>query len=206
MFSPRESDDVLGELGDKFPLALVRATERARDDLRALRAWQPRWVATMFQREVAGIVHARIWDYVTSDLDGVDGISLRTSEPYREVRISTPLGRTFRVRVKRHSESDRISSYPTPSDLEFWAGAEPTFEGLEDIPLAAGYRWEAETGDVGAPVISYREGKHNVIWAVEVDGGVASGTTPIRYTPIPTPELPTIDLARGTREEERDAR
>ncbi len=45
-----------------------------------------------------------------------------------------------------------------------------------------------------------------MIWAVEVGGGAASGATPIRYTPIPTPELPTIDLAYGAREEERDAR
>jgi hypothetical protein len=102
----------------------------------------------MFQREVAGIVHARIWTHLTAELDGIGGIALRTEEPYREVRVVTPLGRTFKVRVKRHSEEDKISSYPTPSDVHFWGGALVTFEGLEEIPLAAGYRWEAARGEI----------------------------------------------------------
>ncbi len=170
-----------------------------------MRAWQPGWFPTMFQREVAGIVHARIWAYLTAELEDVDGIAFRTTEPFREVRIVTPLARTFKVRVKRHSEEDRISSYPTPSDLEFWGGVAATFEGLEEVPLAAGYRWDAATGEVGVPVISYREGKDNVVWAVEVDADAAGGAVPLRYTPI-LPELPQIDLAAGVRDEETDAR
>ena len=205
MFSPRDPDIVLEELGDKFPLALVRATDAARSDLRELRTWKREWLQSMFQREVAGIVHARIWDHLTADLDGVEGIEFRTEEPFREVRIVTAFGRTFKVRVKRHSEGDKIRSYPTPSDLEFWGGAVVTFEGLEEIPLAAGYRWEAGTGEVGAPVISYREGKENVIWAVEVDAAAAGGVAPLRYTPI-LPTLPQIDLAASQREEESGTR
>ncbi|ROS78718.1 hypothetical protein [Cellulomonas sp. PhB143] len=205
MFSPRDSDIVLQELGDKFPLALVRATSAAGSDLRELRTWRPEWLQSMFQREVAGIVHARIWDHLTADLDGVDGIEFRTGEPFREVRIVTALGRTFKVRVKRHSEDDKISSYPTPSDLEFWGGAVVALEGLEEVPLAAGYRWVAATGEVGAPVISYREGKENVVWAVEVDADAAGGVAPLRYTPI-LPTLPQIDLAASQRGDERGAR
>lgn len=205
MFSPQDSDSVLGEIGSKFPLALVHATDAARDDLRELRSLKPDWLQGMFQREVAGIVHARIWEHLRAELDGVGGITFRTEEPYREVRIVTPLGRTFKVRVKRHSEGDRISSYPTPSDLQFWGGAVVTFEGLEEVPLAAGYRWQAATNDVGAPVISYREGKENVVWAVEVDAGAAGGVEPLRYTPI-LPSLPQVDLAASVRDEESGTR
>ncbi|WP_211374002.1 hypothetical protein [Cellulomonas fimi] len=206
MFSPRESETVLSELGSKFPLALVRATDAARGDLRSLRRWRSDWLQGMFQREVAGIVHARIWAHLMAELDSVDGVTFRTEEPYREVRVVTPLGRTFKVRVKRHSEGDRISSYTTPSDVEFWGGAVLSFDGLEEVPLAAGYRWEAATGDVGAPVISYREGKENVIWAVEVDAGQADAAAPLRYTPIAPPGLPKIDLAASRRDAESGTR
>jgi hypothetical protein len=138
--------------------------------------------------------------HLTGELDGVDGISFRTEEPFRVAAVSTPLGRTFTVRVKRHSEADRISSYPTPSDLEFWGGAKVTLDGLDDVPLAAGYRWDAVTGQIGAPVISYREGKDNVIWAVEVDAGASGETVPITYTPI-LPDLPQVDLAADLADE-----
>lgn len=194
MFSPRDSEAVLGELGSKFPLALVNATNAARDDLSELRQWRPNWLVGMFQREIAGIVHSRIWSHLTSELDGVDGINFRTEEPFRVAAVSTPLGRTFTVRVKRHSETDRISSYPTLPDLQFWGGARVTLDGLDDVPLAAGYRWDSTTGQIGAPVLSYREGKDNVIWAVEIDAGAPGGAIPITYTPI-LPDLRQVDLA-----------
>ncbi len=201
MFSPRDADAVLRELGSKFPLALVRATDAARDDLRDFRAWRPDWLQGMFQREVAGLVHARIWTHLMAELDGISDIELRTEEPFREARVVTPLGRAFKVRVKRHSEGDRISSYPTASDLQFWGGAVVTFEGLEEVPLAAGYRWQAAAGEVGAAVISYREGKESLVWAVEVDGESGDGVVPLRYNPI-LPELPRVDLASSLHQEE----
>ncbi|MFT4189796.1 MAG: hypothetical protein QM621_14625 [Aeromicrobium sp.] len=202
MFSPRDQDAVLTELGSKFPAALITATNSARNDLDALREWRPGWVLAMFQREVAGFIHSRIWDHLTTELDSVDGITFRTAEPHREATVSTPLGRSFKIRVKRHSEGDQISSYPTISDLEFWGGASISFEGLEQISLAAGYRWDSTLGQIGAPVLSYREGKENVIWAVEVDAGEADGLTPITYTPI-LPDLPRIDLADALADESR---
>ena len=198
MFSAHDSDEVLGELGSKFLEGLARATDAAREDLRDLRAWHPDWVAQMFQREVAGFVHSRIWAHLTLLLDGVDGFAFTTREPHREASISGPTGRTFVVRVKRHNEGDRISSYPTATDIEFWGGGQMPFEGWEAVSLAAGYRWASDTGEVGPAVISYREGKNNVIWAVEIDGGAADGSVPLTYTPI-LPDLPQIDLAAGIR-------
>lgn len=204
MFSPRESEAVLEELGDKFPLALVRATDAAREDLSDLRSWRPDWIVAMFQREVAGILHSRIWAHLMSELEDVEGITFHTQEPFREICTTTPMGRTFKMRVKRHSEDDRISSYSTASDLEIWGGAVVTFSGMEQITLAAGYRWISETGEVGAPVISYREGKDNVIWAVEVDAGIAGSATSLHYTPI-LPPLPGVELAAADRDEEYEA-
>lgn len=206
MFSPLDADAVLEELGSKFPLALVRAVDSARADLRALRAWKPDWLVGLFQREVAGVIHARIWTYLTAELDGIDGITFRTDEPHREIAVSAAMGRTFRLRVKRHSDGDQISSYPTSSDLAFWDGkADASFEGLEEIHLAAGYRWDPTTADIGAPVISYREGKSNVIWAVEVDAGHGDAAVPMSYVPIP-PSLPQVDFAASERDGESDTR
>lgn len=203
MFSPHDQDRVLSELGDKFPQALVHATDAAREDLHAMRDWRPGWFPSLFQREVAGIIHSRIWAHLTTDLDGLAEITLRTEEPFREVRIASPIGRTFTIRVKRHSEEDQIRSYRTPQDVEFWGGAVMTLEGLEEITLSAGYRWDSVTGEIGLPVITYREGKENVIWAVEVARGDA-GVTPIQYTPI-QPPLPRVDLASDLPDEENDA-
>ncbi|WP_147918842.1 hypothetical protein [Ruania zhangjianzhongii] len=79
-----------------------------------------------------------------------------------------------------------------------------TLEGMEEVSLAAGYRWNALTGEVGAPVITYREGKENVVWAVEVEGR-GQGTTAIHYTPI-QPVLPDIDLATDLSDDERGSK
>lgn len=193
---------MLDELGDKFPHALVTATDGAREDLQEMRTWKPSWFPSMFQREIAGVVHARIWARLQQELDGVGDIKLVTREPFREVHISTLMGRTYTLRVKRHREGDRISSYSTLSDVEFWGGVVATFDGMEEVSLAAGYRWNSLSGTVGQPVISYREGKENIIWAVELDHGVELGA-PLRRTPI-LPTLPVIDLAGADEDETVD--
>lgn len=108
------------------------------------------------------------------------------------------------ARVKRHNESDRIRSYSTPSDLVFWSGASVTFEGFERVPLAVGYRWKRDTREIGSAVISYREGKNNVVWAYSIDGGGA-GAEPFVYEPI-LPNLPTVDLLDASREAANDER
>lgn len=206
MFSPHDPDAVLAEVGDKFLLALVRATAAAGDDLTLMRAWQPRWCAGMFQREIAGLVHSRIWWYLTHDLRGMDGVQLHTKEPHREVRLVGPLGRTVAVRIKRHSDQDRISSYPTASDIEFWGGSRHTVGGMEEITLAAGYRWDREQEQVGPAVISYREGRDNLVWAVEVEAPDGP-TGPLRYVSV-APRQWEVDLPTRTavEEAERDER
>lgn len=77
---------------------------------------------------------------------------------------------------------------------------------LEAITLGAGYRWIAEERRVGPAVISYRDGKDNPIWAVELDEP-DEGTDIIGWRPITRPDLPTVDLFDATRIiDERDER
>jgi hypothetical protein len=64
------------------------------------------------------------------------------------------------------------------------------FDGLEEIRLIAGYRWDPELREVGAAVISLRDGHGRVIWMHELDepaGGAIATTTPILPTTGPRP-------------------
>jgi hypothetical protein len=84
----------------------------------------------------------------------------------------------------------------------FWAqGAQ--LPSLEAITLGAGYRWVTEERRVGPAVISYRDGKDNPIWAVELDEP-DEGADTIGWRPITRPDLPGVDLFDATRVGERD--
>ncbi|HEY0118225.1 MAG TPA: hypothetical protein VGC04_05540 [Cellulomonas sp.] len=126
-----------------------------------------------------------------------DGVTMLDQEPAREVCVTLDTGRAYRLRLNRHSDRNRVRSYPTRTDLAFWGApaSAPTLDGMEEIRLAAGYRWDDETREIGATVISYREGKDNPIWAVEVEAGAAA--QPIAWAPISGPNLPEIDLERS---------
>ena len=190
---------VLGELGDKVVAAIGRSTDGARDDFVEFRRWRPEWVPPMSQRGVANLIHERIWAHLTLELQPLlaDGVRLIDREPLREVAVQLDSGRTYRLRFKRHSHRDLVRSYPTFSSLAFWGGPAlaPTLDGMEEIHLAAGYRWVTETSDVGAAVGSYREGKTNPIWVVEINAG-AAGTAPISWSHA-TPNLPLVDLEQA---------
>ena len=149
-------------------------------------------------RGVANLIHERIWAHLVVELQPLlaDGVSLIDREPTREVAVQLETGRTYRLRFKRHSDRDLISSYSTRTDVAFWGGpAAGTLGGMEEVRLAAGYRWNAETRDLGATVVSYREGKSNPIWAVEINAGGA-GAAPISWSPA-SPNLPLVDLERA---------
>jgi hypothetical protein len=204
MFSVAEPDHVLGELGDKVVAAIVTSTDGARADLADLRGWRPTWIPQMTQRGVANIIHERIWAHLSAELQPLldDGVTLVDREPVREVAVTLEGGRTYRLRFKRHSERDLVSSYSTSSDLAFWAGpaAAPTFDGMEEIRLCAGYRWDPLTRDIGEAIVSYREGKTNPIWAARLDTGAGGQASRITWSPA-APNLPTIDLERALRDE-----
>ncbi|MCR6703169.1 MAG: hypothetical protein NVV66_00170 [Cellulomonas sp.] len=199
MFSAADSDLVLDEIGDKVLAAIVRATNGARDDWAEVCTWRPDWVAEMFEREKAGIIHSRIWFRLQEQLEGVANVNMQTREPHRDLVVQTIGGRSYAFRVKRHSQTDRISSYSTRSDVAYWTGeGMPSFPGMELVNLAAGYRWDNEANAMGETVISYREGKQNVLWAYVLDEGQA-GAEPITRRPL-EPTLPQVDLRRAVDE------
>jgi hypothetical protein len=202
MFSPRDSQVVLDDLGDKFPAALLKATNATRGDFATFRQEHPDWVARMFERDLANLIHPRLWAHLEDELEGIDGVTMVAQEPTREIGISTAGGRGYVARVKRHNANDQIRSYPTMTDVIFWSGGQDTLDGFERTSLAVGYRWDRDTREIGSPVISYREGKKNVVWAFAIDDG-AAGAQPIEYKPI-LPSLPGVDLLDASRETKLD--
>jgi hypothetical protein len=83
-----------------------------------------------------------------------------------------------------------FSGIPPPLDPDSVLSA---LGGLELVTLAAGYRWDPELREIKAPVISYRDGKDNPIWAVEL-AEPDDGASAITWTPIPGgPSLPAVE-------------
>jgi hypothetical protein len=198
MFSPHDQQAVMSSLGDKFLKGLAWSIRGAREDLAELREWRPGWFPPMSGRCLANLIHDRIWARLVAAVDGNPGIETIDREPVREMWIS----QNYQVRIKRHHPDDKISTYPTAAALEFWAqGAQ--LPSLESITLGAGYRWIAEERRVGPAVISYRDGKDNPIWAVELDEP-DEGAETIGWRPITRPDLPAVDLFDATRVDERD--
>lgn len=206
MFSPRDPQSVLDDLGDKFALGFARAVAATRADWTLHRGEHPDWTSGYFQRESANLIHSRLWSHMGSEFEGVAEITLVSKEPLRVVCVQTPVGRTYEMRAKRHSANDFIASYPTLSDITFWSTGANTLDDLERIRLAIGYRWDKVTGEIGVPVISYREEKSNPIWAYTLEDGGAAGAQPV-YRPIPTggPSLPeVVRLGDDDREEQQE--
>jgi hypothetical protein len=151
----------------------------------------------MSGRCLANLIHDRIWARLVAAVDGNPGIETIDREPVREIWIS----QNYQVRIKRHHLDDKISTYQTAAALEFWAQGSQ-LSSLEAITLGAGYRWIAEERRVGPAVISYRDGKDNPIWAVELDEpGESAGA--IGWRPITRPDLPAVDLFDATRIDKR---
>ncbi|MGH8350293.1 MAG: hypothetical protein ACRES5_27570 [Pseudomonas sp.] len=152
----------------------------------------------MSGRCLANLIHDRIWARLVAAVDGHPGIETVDRESVREIWIS----QNYQIRIKRHHPEDQISTYPTAAALEFWAQGSQ-LRSLEAITLGAGYRWITEERRIGPAVISYRDGKDNPIWAVELSGP-GEGVETISWMPIVRPDLPSVDLFDATRIEERD--
>jgi hypothetical protein len=199
MFSARNPDDVLSDLPDQLFEAHAEAVSRAAEDWHNHKLANPRDASEMFQRTSAGMIHTFLRKHLGYLLDGVGNVSIHSKDPLFVITAAGAGGHLYRIRVKRHGAGDEIASYPTRLDREFWGDEPSTLFGPGDIRLAFGYRWDREIHEVGAPVVSYREGKANVIWAVQIERAAAA---PIRFTPI-APSLPEIDLLDAARGEHR---
>jgi len=194
-----DSDRVLADLGTPFVQAFIDAVDGARDDFTAFKQWQPGWFPSFTARFTANFLHERIWDRLVRVVDGMEGIHVKDREPIRELRSGT----TYLIRIKRHHPGDRISAYPTEASSAFWSNSVVALEGLESFSLALGYYWDAELRSIGDAILSFRDGKDNPIWAIQLrrDAGNAAGFS---WTPV-APDLPEIDLSGVVREAEEES-
>lgn len=190
MFSHSPADDVLQDLGDKVVSAVVTANDHAREDYRVYREMNPQWAADHSERGIANWIHDRLWAHLGRVLDEVDDVLLISNGPTREIRVGT----RFLVRVKRHDAKDRVRSYPTKAAHSFWAQSD-TFEGLEDIRLSFGYRWNSEERKMGDALIALHDGLGTKpVWAVKVAAAESTAASPVTWAPI-EPTLPQLDLS-----------
>lgn len=189
MFSYPPAEDVLPGLGDKVVSAIVAAAEATRADLAEYRLTCPAWVADHSDRGLSNWIHDRMWAHLRRGLDDVDAVRLVDKPPIREIAV----GYRYRARVKRHSVDDRVRSYPTKSACAFWTQS-ATLDGLEEVRLGFGYRWDPELHEVGNAVISLRDGHDKeAVWVVEIDAAGGDAGTEITWKPV-DPTLPQIDL------------
>lgn len=152
------AERVVEELGDKVVDALALMVAHVRDDLRVFRRTFPSWFADSTDRGLLDFAHDRAWAHLTRLLDDVDEVSFVDEMPKREFYVGTH----YRLRVKKHNAEGQVSSYPTLS-AQLFMTQEPTLDGLEEVRLVAGYRWDSELRQVGVPVISLHDGDR-VIW------------------------------------------
>lgn len=184
---PFEQEVVLGQLGDKVLGAVASAVAETRQDLGQYRAEHPNWVASSSERGLANWINDRLWDNLVRLLDDIEEVVFREQGPTREMIVSD----RFRIRVKRHDRNGAIATYPTQAALFFYqqSGQLVLFDGLEEVRLVAGYTWEPEAREVGAPVLSLRDGVGNVIWVHELPeppAKPATGIPPVSDAPAPT--------------------
>lgn len=178
-------------LGGKFLIAFAASVTGARSDIKAMRDWEPSWFPTMHSRCLSNIIHDRIWARLVAGIESDPSAEAIEYGPTREIAV----GQTFRLRIKRHRIGDKISTYPTLTALGFWKqdNEQPSLDGFEEIRLAVGYRWNPDEREIEAPVLSFRDGKDNVIWAVELDEPTAGAKT-VNWKPVQDPSLPTLDF------------
>jgi len=205
MKSYPNSAEVFADIGEKPVGAFATSVQRTRQDLAKYRSTFPLWVSDHGERGLANWISDRLWAHLLSLADSISDMSVVEKGPLREVLI----GVNYRFRVKRHDEEGNIASYETPSFLDFvlQEPSEAKLPGLEETRLVAGYEWNKELRDIGAAVISLRDGKENVIWKEQLPEP-ADESTGLGHVVTPEqagPTAPIIDLPReiGEATEER---
>lgn len=194
------AQQVVDSLGDKVVEALSLAVVGARDDLSRYRRAFPDFVAGHSDRGLLNWVHDRMWVHLRSQLDDVAGVSFVDRGPLRELWVGT----NFRCRLKKHDAAGMVRTYPTAAALDFMTQRlQPALDGLEDIPLCAGYIWDPAERDVGPAVLSLRDGLDNVIWLHQLAEPSAAGgdATVNPIVPPTTPERPAVGLSGTERED-----
>jgi hypothetical protein len=198
MFSMLDPDIVLADLGDKVVHAFSRSVQLTREDLATYRSFAPGWVAMSSERGLASWIHDRMWTHAVGLVEGVEEVAVIDKEPIREIFVGT----RYRIRLKRHQDDGAVSTYPTPTALDFLGqGGEVPLPGLEEVCLIAGYEWNREARQIGVAVLSLRNSGDDIVWVVELptvgelgDGG--DGGQVVRPT-VPGPTQPTVSVLGG---------
>ncbi len=176
------------ELGDEFLKAFVGSVSGSSADLADFRLFRPEWYADYSKRFVANFIHERVWSRMVAEVADHDGVTVVDNEPVRQIYH----GMKYEIRFKRHRDGATIATYPTAGAIAFWTQS-ACLPGLEKVSLALGYKWDTELGLIDGAVMSYRDGKDNPIWLVEL-GAAAAGGSEITFAPV-DPALPTLDLS-----------
>ena len=181
-------DEVLNQLGDGFVRAYLEALGVARAHYASFRSG-PDFPANPTQRMVACFIHDWIWSAFVPLVEGDPSISVHDREPERQLTNGT----NIRIRIKRHQLDDSMSSYPTEGSRDFWTpAAAVALDGLEEVPLALGYRWDSDERAVGDAVLTLRDGADKAVWAAVLTPASDSARG---FSAREAPETPTWDLS-----------
>lgn len=200
MLDVGNTQSVVASLGQAPLDAIGRAVGLTRTDLMTYRSTLPAMAARHSQRGILNWVHDQFFAHVRGQFEtDVEGTQVLDREPTRDIFV----GENFRLRFKKHGDSDLVSSYPTTGYLDFVAQDVPQL--IQEIRLIGGYRWDPETRELGAAVLSARDGRRNVLWVLELaEATTAAGVTHFRPQQI-DPNLPALPQIVGPVEIEKDA-
>lgn len=185
MIDAEDPLQVMDALGPRVVTGLGRVVAATRKDLALYREAFPEWSAQATSRGTKSWLHDRLFDHVKRELGDMPSVRLKMTEPAREFMVD----QRFRFRMKAHLPGDLLSSYPTPSALQFMCqGLQPSFPSLGEIRLVAGYRWDQDLMEMAEAVVTLRDGRR-CVWAVELrtesTGGVLGQFAPFPIAPAP---------------------
>lgn len=195
---------VADSLGDKFIHGFAAIVEGASADLAEYRLLMPHVVSRSTPRGLANWIHDSMRARARAEFDGLTEVSFEDGGPHFDVYVVATDQTLFRVRLKRHTGTGRITNYRTQSALDFITQPDDLLSllGMRTVHLCVGYEWDATTRTMGAPVMTLRDGSfEQAVWMIDLPtaplagtGTVVNPTTPI----VPTtegPSLPTIEIA-----------
>ena len=190
MIDPQNPHAVVDALGQAPLDALGAAVAATRTDLGRYRRTLPDLAARHTQRGLLNWIHDQFFAHARNLFEaGVPEASVLDREPVRDLFV----GHTFRIRLKKHTDRDQVTSYPTDGFLAFAQQDQPQL--IQEIRLIGGYHWDPETREIGAAVLSARDGAHGLLWVRElVEVAVEDRTVrfDLGMPEVALPELPKI--------------
>ncbi|MGH3754004.1 MAG: hypothetical protein ACRDRP_15165 [Pseudonocardiaceae bacterium] len=143
----QSAEQVLDDLGGKVTQGLALMVARTRADLDVYRRTFPEWVADSTDRGLLNWCHDRAWVHAVRIFDGMSEVSFVDQPPTRELYVGT----RYRLRVKKHDIEGGVSTFLTQGALDFLEQQPATLDGLEEIRLIAGYRWDPGLRELDEP-------------------------------------------------------